>query len=351
MATATSTPPPGSRPGWTSASRSSRRTSAAGGARGGALAGPVPETAGRSVAIQRPALRADRRARAAARAAGWIVDNLDADLSVPALADTGLHEPAQLRACIPQGVGMTPAAVRRAARIEAARIALASRGTPSSRSPGTAASARSRRCGAPFTEGWVSGPQYRERFIRSPQAGLIERRCRCTSPYRLFDRFTALDAIGPYEVLSRLPDSRVTFIAKETGPYKTDNGMLSIVAEASLDEFPHPEVLMVPGGWHPPADGGRGVVDWIRQLRDQHDHVDLHGLAAAGSRGRAGGPGRHDSLAGAGDARQSSAPAHRAPRRRAGQSDHGRGVSSGIDMALVLARGSPATSSRRPSSC
>ena len=43
----------------------------------------------------------------------------------------------------------------------------------------------------------------------------------------LFDRFTALDAVGPYEVLSRLPGATVTFVAAEPGPIATDNGMLA----------------------------------------------------------------------------------------------------------------------------
>ena len=42
----------------------------------------------------------------------------------------------------------------------------------------------------------------------------------------LFDRFTALDAVGPYEALSRLPGASVTFVAAEPGPIATDNGML-----------------------------------------------------------------------------------------------------------------------------
>jgi transcriptional regulator GlxA family with amidase domain len=85
----------------------------------------------------------------------------------------------------------------------------------------------------------------------------------------IFDRFTALDAIGPYEVLSRLPDSRVTFIAKETGPYKTDNGMLSIVAEARLDELQHPEVVMVPGGTGTrPLMEDEAMLDWIRTAHE-----------------------------------------------------------------------------------
>ena len=54
----------------------------------------------------------------------------------------------------------------------------------------------------------------------------------------LYDGFTALDAIGPYEVLSRLPGARATFVASEPGPVRTDNGMLSLVAERSLEEMP-----------------------------------------------------------------------------------------------------------------
>jgi putative intracellular protease/amidase len=85
----------------------------------------------------------------------------------------------------------------------------------------------------------------------------------------IFDRFTALDAIGPYEVLSRLPDARVTFVAKEAGPYKTDNGMLSIVAEARLDELPHPDVLVFPGGTgtRPLLDDG-AILDWVRAAHE-----------------------------------------------------------------------------------
>jgi putative intracellular protease/amidase len=64
----------------------------------------------------------------------------------------------------------------------------------------------------------------------------------------VFDGLTALDAIGPYEVLSRLPEARVRFVAAEPGPYKTDNGMLTLVAEARLEDVPSPEMIVVPGG-------------------------------------------------------------------------------------------------------
>jgi putative intracellular protease/amidase len=85
----------------------------------------------------------------------------------------------------------------------------------------------------------------------------------------LYDRFTALDAIGPYEVLSRLPDSRVVFVGAEAGPYKTDNGMLTILAEASVDELPEPEILCVPGGWGTrEAIDDERLVSWIRQAHE-----------------------------------------------------------------------------------
>lgn len=85
----------------------------------------------------------------------------------------------------------------------------------------------------------------------------------------IYEGFTALDAVGPYEVLSRLPDARVQFIAAEARPYKTDNGMLTIVAERQLDEVPSPEIFVVPGGL-----GTRALLEdeqmlgWIRAAHE-----------------------------------------------------------------------------------
>ena len=81
----------------------------------------------------------------------------------------------------------------------------------------------------------------------------------------LFDRLTALDAVGPYEVLSRLPGAKVTFVAEQPGPKRTDTGQLALTADASLVELPHPEVVLVPGGPGRQAlmDDG-SVHDWLR---------------------------------------------------------------------------------------
>ncbi|MDQ6744484.1 MAG: DJ-1/PfpI family protein [Actinomycetota bacterium] len=85
----------------------------------------------------------------------------------------------------------------------------------------------------------------------------------------IFDRITALDAVGPYEVLSRLPDARVHFLATEPGPKRTDTGMLALLADGSLTELPEPEVILVPGG-----PGTRALMEdetilaWLRHAHE-----------------------------------------------------------------------------------
>lgn len=83
----------------------------------------------------------------------------------------------------------------------------------------------------------------------------------------LFDRLTALDAVGPYEVLGNLPGATVTFVATEPGPKRTDTGFLSLTADASLDEVPAPDVVLVPGGpGQVQAEQDEALLTWLRQV-------------------------------------------------------------------------------------
>jgi transcriptional regulator GlxA family with amidase domain len=83
----------------------------------------------------------------------------------------------------------------------------------------------------------------------------------------LYPRLTALDAIGPYEVLSRLPGASLRFVASERGPVHTDNGMLTLVAEHSLDDVPRPDIVLVPGGpGEVAARAGESVLEWLRAV-------------------------------------------------------------------------------------
>jgi putative intracellular protease/amidase len=88
----------------------------------------------------------------------------------------------------------------------------------------------------------------------------------------LFEGFTAMDAVGPYEVLARLPGATVRFVAETPGPVRTETGALGLTADHALDDFPAPEVLMVPGGRGNRAllDGGP-MVDWVRAAHESSE--------------------------------------------------------------------------------
>lgn len=81
----------------------------------------------------------------------------------------------------------------------------------------------------------------------------------------IFDRLTALDAVGPYEVLSRLPGAEVTFVAPTAGPKRADTGRLALVADATIEELSDPDVLLVPGGeGNRPLLRDERVLAWVR---------------------------------------------------------------------------------------
>src|SRR5579859_931916 len=64
----------------------------------------------------------------------------------------------------------------------------------------------------------------------------------------LYNRFTVLDAIGPYQVLSGIPGAETVFVAEQPGPIRDEVGSLVLSAQASLDDVPRPDVVVVPGG-------------------------------------------------------------------------------------------------------
>ena len=85
----------------------------------------------------------------------------------------------------------------------------------------------------------------------------------------LFDRFTALDAVGPYQVLAGLPGAQVRFLGPEAGPVRADNRMLTLVAEAPYEDFPAPDVLVVPGGMGTRALlQDERLLDWVRGVHE-----------------------------------------------------------------------------------
>lgn len=85
----------------------------------------------------------------------------------------------------------------------------------------------------------------------------------------IFDGLTALDAVGPYEVLSRFPGAELRFVAKEAGPKRTDTGALAINADAALGEITDPDLLLIPGGeGNRPLLEDDEVLDWVRTAHE-----------------------------------------------------------------------------------
>lgn len=81
----------------------------------------------------------------------------------------------------------------------------------------------------------------------------------------LYPGFTALDFIGPYEVLRNLPGAEVRFVWHEPGPIAADSGVLVVGATHSFDETPSPDVILVPGGMSTPQHArDEKVLDWVR---------------------------------------------------------------------------------------
>jgi transcriptional regulator GlxA family with amidase domain len=88
----------------------------------------------------------------------------------------------------------------------------------------------------------------------------------------VYDHMTALDAVGPYEVLSRLPGAETVFVGTTPGPVRCDTGSLALVADAALDDVTSPDVVVVPGWSGSTQDAllrPGPVRDWLRAV-DRH---------------------------------------------------------------------------------
>jgi len=86
----------------------------------------------------------------------------------------------------------------------------------------------------------------------------------------LYEKLTALDAIGPYEVLRSVPGWEVRFVGTSKGTVRTDSGALGLSVDYSLDEVTEPDMLLVPGGEGCEVameDGA--VLSWLRRADER----------------------------------------------------------------------------------
>jgi putative intracellular protease/amidase len=156
----------------------------------------------------------------------------------------------------------------------------------------------------------------------------------------LFEQVTALDAVGPYEVLQRLPGAEVRFVGHRRGEVRTDNGFLGLTIDCTFDEVSNPDILLIPGGVGTrPLVHDDVILDWIRNA---HETSQFTTSVCTGSL----------VLAAAGLLKGRKATTHFSARPllskygatpcedrvvQEGKIITAAGVSSGIDMALELA--------------
>lgn len=83
----------------------------------------------------------------------------------------------------------------------------------------------------------------------------------------IFDRLTALDAIGPYEVFRSVPGWEVHFVAASAGEKRTDAGSLGLLADRAMGELTDPDIVLVPGGaGNRPLLEDEETLAWLRQV-------------------------------------------------------------------------------------
>lgn len=157
----------------------------------------------------------------------------------------------------------------------------------------------------------------------------------------LYPGMTALDAIGPYEVLNSAPGQDIRFVWKRTGPVVTDHGGLTLGATHTLAEVERPEVVLVPGSSANTATAMRdaAVLDWLRAA---HAHTRFttsvcSGALVLAAAGLLKGHPATTHWAVMGSLAKYGAEARPNERVvRSGKIITAAGVSAGIDMGLIL---------------
>jgi transcriptional regulator GlxA family with amidase domain len=157
----------------------------------------------------------------------------------------------------------------------------------------------------------------------------------------LFPKFTALDAVGPYEVLQRIPTFDIVFVGHERGEVRSENGMLGLHVDATFEQVPMPGLIVIPGGvGSRPLQHDDRVLAWVRTA---HPHTRFTTSVCTGSLvlGAAGllrglSATTHWSCYSELEAHGAEATATRVVEHLDQRIITAAGVSSGIDMALRL---------------
>ncbi|HSX26525.1 MAG TPA: DJ-1/PfpI family protein [Chlamydiales bacterium] len=158
--------------------------------------------------------------------------------------------------------------------------------------------------------------------------------------FLFYDGMTALDVVGPHEILCRLPGAKVHRVAKRAGEVRTDSAGLLLIAECALADVAHADVLVIPGAGsattlreHPE------ILDWVRSIHATTKWTTsvCTGSLILGAAGLLSGLRATTHWAAFDRLHSWGAKPTRARIVEEGKVITAAGVSAGIDMALTLA--------------
>lgn len=85
--------------------------------------------------------------------------------------------------------------------------------------------------------------------------------------FLFYEGMTGLDAIGPHEILSRLPGASIFRVAERAGPVQTDSSQLILIADHSLMDVTNADVVLVPGAGNATALSDHPeTLEWLRSI-------------------------------------------------------------------------------------
>ncbi|HKA03416.1 MAG TPA: DJ-1/PfpI family protein [Acidimicrobiales bacterium] len=157
----------------------------------------------------------------------------------------------------------------------------------------------------------------------------------------VFPELTALDILGPYQVLTRLPGATVRFVSAQRGQVRDDLGLVAFPVEHTYDDVTAPDVVVVPGGTitRRMAKHGDPIVPWIRAVHPTTTYTTsvCTGSLLLGAAGILTGLDATSHWAALEPLEEYGARPTLQRVVEQGKIITAAGVSSGIDMALVLA--------------
>ena len=156
----------------------------------------------------------------------------------------------------------------------------------------------------------------------------------------LFDRFTALDAVGPHQVLHHLPGAEVIFAADRVRGITDESGTLTLQARAAYADVPRPDIIVVPGGPGQAAQMTQGPLqDWLIEADKTSTWTTsvCTGALILAAAGLLAGRAATTYWLALDELGRLGATAKRERYVFDGKYVTGAGVSAGIDMALALA--------------